>query len=118
MCRCANGCGAFSRSRKRGQALAAGRTWLRSRASIAVPFSVVPIIAAYNEEDIIGQVVRELIREGVSVYLIDNGSTDGTAAEVERYRGAGVIGIERFPSEGSTAGHVEQAYDWEGLLRR
>jgi hypothetical protein len=32
-------------------------------------FDVVAIIAAYNEEDIIGQVVRALIAEGVSVHL-------------------------------------------------
>ena len=35
-------------------------------------FSVVAIIAAYNEADIIGQVVADLIAQGVSVYLLDH----------------------------------------------
>jgi glycosyltransferase involved in cell wall biosynthesis len=50
--------------------------------------AVVALIAAFNEADIIGEVVRALVDEGVRVYFIDNHSTDGTVAEVERFRGA------------------------------
>src|SRR5579872_2165175 len=58
-------------------------------------FSVIAILAAYNEADIIEQVICALIEEGVRVYFIDDGSTDGTVAAVERQLGRGVIGIER-----------------------
>ena len=41
-------------------------------------FSVVAIIAAFNEADVIGQVVKHLVDEGVGVYLLDHGSTEST----------------------------------------
>lgn len=59
-------------------------------------FSVVAIIAAYNEADVIGQVVADLVAQGARVYLLDHGSTDGTVAAVEPYLGRGVLGVERF----------------------
>src|SRR5215467_5888150 len=65
-------------------------------------FSVVAIIAAYNEADIIGAAVRDLIDQNISVYLLDDGSTDSTVQAVEPYVGRGVIGIERLrPPEAS-----------------
>jgi hypothetical protein len=73
-------------------------------------FDVVAIIAAYNEADIIGEVVGALVADGVQVYFIDNASDDDTLAQVEAYRGRGVIGLERFDSGGTFA--------WEALLRR
>jgi len=78
---------------------------------------VVAIIAAYNEEDIIGQVMRALIDEGVSVYLIDNRSTDGTVAAAEPFLGRGVIGIEQFPKD-SDAGEGDAGFAWEQILKR
>jgi hypothetical protein len=79
--------------------------------------TVVAIIAAYNEEDVIGQVVRALIEEGVLVYLVDHHSTDKTVAEVEPFRGRGVIGIESFAADGveQETGH---RFVWERILRR
>src|SRR5262249_60993179 len=59
-------------------------------------FSVVAIIAAYNEADIIGDAVRDLIDQNISVFLLDDGSTDSTVQAVEPYVGRGVIGIERL----------------------
>jgi glycosyltransferase involved in cell wall biosynthesis len=59
-------------------------------------FTVVAIIAAYNEADIIDASVRNLIDQGISVFLLDDGSTDGTAAVVEPYVGRGVLAIERL----------------------
>jgi glycosyltransferase involved in cell wall biosynthesis len=61
---------------------------------------VVAIIAAYNEEDVIGQVVRDLIEQGVEVYLIDHCSSDGTVDEVKPFLGHGLIAIERFEAAG------------------
>ena len=80
-------------------------------------FRVVAIVAAYNEADIIGDVVADLIRHGVEVYLLDHWSTDDTAAIVERHLGKGVIGIEKFPSGGDAVEERRQ-YTWERILKR
>jgi hypothetical protein len=66
-------------------------------------FSVVAIIAAHNEADVIASVVGDLIAQGVSVYLLDHGSTDGTVAAVEPYRDHGLLAIERVDDEGEFA---------------
>jgi Glycosyl transferase family 2 len=79
-------------------------------------FSVIALISAYNEADIIEQVVADLITQGVQVYFMDDGSTDGTLAAVERHLGRGVVGIERLvrPSQDGTPG----GFDWERILLR
>jgi hypothetical protein len=79
-------------------------------------FSVVAIVAAYNEADIIDRVVRDLIDQGIHVYFLDDGSTDRTVASVEPYLGRGVLGIEhlaRTVADGTPAG-----FEWERILRR
>jgi len=60
---------------------------------------VTAIIAAYNEEDIIGPVIADLVSQGIRVYLLDHGSTDGTLAETKRFRRRGLIGVERLNAE-------------------
>jgi hypothetical protein len=60
---------------------------------------VVAIVAAYNEEDIIGQTVGDLIDQGIQVYLLDHRSTDGTVNAIERHLGRGLLQIERFPDD-------------------
>jgi len=77
-------------------------------------FSVVAIIAAYNEADLIGQVVGDLIEQGVQVYLLDDGSTDGTVAAVEPYRGRGLLGVEQVADDGRPS----DGFEWERILRR
>jgi glycosyltransferase involved in cell wall biosynthesis len=77
---------------------------------------VIAILAAYNEEDIIAQVVANLIGEGVLVYLIDDHSTDGTVTAVQPYLGKGLIGVESMPS---VAGEENDGrFHWERVLRR
>jgi len=78
---------------------------------MARDFSVVALVATYNEADVIGQVVGDLIAQGVQVYLLDDGSTDGTVAAVEAYRGRGLLGVER--RDGGGAG-----FEWERILAR
>jgi hypothetical protein len=79
-------------------------------------FSIIALISSYNEADIIEQVVSDLINQGIQVYLMDDGSTDGTVAAVEHHLGRGVLGIERLTNpveNGAPAG-----FDWERILRR
>jgi hypothetical protein len=78
-------------------------------------FAVVSIIAAYNEADIIDASVRNLIEQGISVFLLDDGSTDGTAGIVAPYVGRGVIGIECLRPAG-VAGSGEFAL--KAIVRR
>ena len=81
-------------------------------------FSVTAIMAAHNEEDIIGLSIQHLVEQGVAVYLIDRGSTDGTVAEAERFVGKGLIGIEHFPAESDASAQDAQHSAWGRLLER
>lgn len=58
--------------------------------------TVTAIIATFNEEDVIGAVLADLMGQGVRVHLLDQGSTDGTLAEAERFKGRGALEIERL----------------------
>lgn len=80
-------------------------------------FSVIAIIAAYNEADIIGQVVGDLISQGVGVYVLDHGSTDGTAAALAPYLGHGLLAIEPFPRDPSDRAAASR-FAWADILHR
>lgn len=82
--------------------------------SVSRPVSVIAIISAYNEADIIAQVVEDLISQEVSVYLLDDGSSDDTIAQVEPFLGRGVVAIERF----SMPGPPPHEFALEPILRR
>ncbi|MBA3884339.1 MAG: glycosyltransferase family 2 protein [Acidobacteria bacterium] len=77
-------------------------------------FRVAALIAAYNEADIIGQVVEDLIRQRVDVYVLDNRSTDGIAEVLQPFLGRGLLRIESFPPERDAA----DEYNWTALLQR
>ena len=79
-------------------------------------FTVVAIVAAYNESDIIEPVVADLIAQGIQVYFLDDGSTDATAAIAERYVGRGVVRVERLRSPDGNGNAAE--FDWERILLR
>ncbi len=79
-------------------------------------FSVVAIIAARNEADVIEHVVADLIDQGIRVYFLDDSSTDGTAAIVGRHLGHGVVGIERLSD--TIKDTVPAAFEWERILLR
>lgn len=61
---------------------------------------VVALLATFNEERFVGSCIEHLATQGVSVYLIDNDSTDETVARAERHLGRGLVGIERLPRNG------------------
>jgi hypothetical protein len=73
---------------------------------------ILAIIAAHNEGDIIYHAIRDLIENGIEVYLIDDGSTDNTLAEAEKWLGRGLLEIEKIPAVESTR------YVWRDLLAR
>jgi hypothetical protein len=77
---------------------------------------VTAIVAAYNEADIVAQTVGDLIAQGVQVYFIDHGSTDGTVERVRPFLGHGVVAIEQSADTGATG--LNGTFDWAGILRR
>jgi uncharacterized coiled-coil DUF342 family protein len=81
-------------------------------------FSVTAIMAAYNEEDIIGLSIQHLVEQGVSVYLIDRASTDATVAEAQRFVGKGLIAIEVLPDESGLPAQDAQRSTWGRILER
>lgn len=76
------------------------------------PLRVVAILSAYNEADILETAIGHLAAQGVDTYVIDDGSTDGTAEIAERLRGRGVIGVERRPPGDASE------FSWTSILRR
>ena len=62
-------------------------------------FRMLSIITAYNEADIIEQVVRSTLSEGSAVWVDDNWSSDGTF-EILKSLGPALAGLERFPPDG------------------
>ena len=72
--------------------------------------NVVALVAAHNEADVISQVIEDLVVQGISVYLIDDGSTDATVPEASRWLNQGLIEIEsRGPAD---------TFDWLSILKR
>ena len=58
------------------------------------------LLTVYNEERFIDACLAHLVEQGIEVHLVDNDSTDRTVAIAERYRGRGLIGMERLPRYG------------------
>lgn len=79
---------------------------------------LIALLAVRDEEDIIAAAVRHLIAQGAEVYVLDDGSTDGTVAELTPLLGKGVLRIERFPAESGISPAAAAARPWECLLRR
>ena len=75
-------------------------------------FRVIGLITAFNEEDVIRQVIAHLADQGVDVILIDNWSTDATVDRATTMLGNGLIRIEKFPVDGPSS-----SYEWASLLR-
>ncbi len=75
----------------------------------------VAILSAYNEEDVIEEVIADLLNQGCDVVAIDNWSTDHTWKILSELaaRRESRLQVERFPSEGPNA-----YYEWRQILRR
>lgn len=86
---------------------------LKPEKKLPTDFTIVAIMTAYNEEDIISHSLTNLINQGIDVYLIDNWSTDNTYNIAKQFEGKGLIGIEKFPQDGPAP-----YYSWKSLLAR
>jgi glycosyltransferase involved in cell wall biosynthesis len=75
-------------------------------------FSVIAVMTAYNEEDVIGPSIEALLKGGIGVHLIDNWSTDRTYQIAEGFLGRGLVGLERYPEAPTSI------FDLTGLLKR
>jgi len=87
----------------------------REHADVPPPdeFRVVAIVPAFNEEDIIAQTLRDLARQGIQAYLLDNWSDDATVERARPFLGAGLLAIERYPPRGPSG-----TYDLGRMLAR
>lgn len=95
-------------------------TGLRALLPARLP-RVVAIIAAFNEEDVIGQAIGDLIENGCEVYLMDNRSTDNTVQIASQWLNRGLLHIESFPPEApnTTAEQLDKQFlSREILLRK
>ncbi len=82
------------------------------------PFRVIALISAYNEGDIISQVIGHLSENGVETYLLDHHSTDDTVERARTWLGKGLIGIETFPEDAGLPTNLSGVFAWKEILRR
>ena len=75
-------------------------------------------MVAYNEADVIGACIGALAEQGCDVYLIDHGSTDGTAEIAREWLGRGLVHVERFPEDSGFPARNANEMVWVDLLRR
>ncbi len=71
------------------------RQWKRSQ-----DLHVIALLCTYNEEDLVAACLDNLISQGISVFLIDNESTDRTVEIAREFEGRGLIGIETLHRPG------------------
>ena len=69
-------------------------------------FDVLAIVTAFNEADVIGQLLERLTAGGVRVHVIDNWSSDATPDILRTFADRASVTWERFPASGDT-GHFE-----------
>jgi SAM-dependent methyltransferase len=73
---------------------------------------VAAVIHCFNEVDILPEVVRHIVRQGVEVHLFDNWSTDGTWEVAGQLQREGLLKVlSRYPEEPA------DEYQWARLLR-
>lgn len=72
------------------------------------------ILAAYNESDILSEVIADWIEQGCDIHLIDNWSTDDSWKIAQRWATSfpARVSVERFPDMPSST------YEWIPILHR
>lgn len=56
---------------------------------------IVAILATYNERELVRETIEALLREGIGLLVLDDGSTDGTFEILKDYVGRGILRLER-----------------------
>ena len=59
---------------------------------------IVAMLPVYNEADVVGQVINWLVKQGMSLVVIDNGSSDDSFDICSNYLRRGVLHIEQVPT--------------------
>ena len=90
----------------------------REQAQGAGNFTVVALISAHNEGDVISHVIGDLIEQGIAVYLIDHCSTDNTVVQAQKWLGRGLLHVESFPKDAGYPQENRKWYLWSHILRR
>ena len=78
---------------------------------------ITAIVAAYNEADIIGQTVGDLVRQRIHVHVLDNLSTDDTVAALQPYADTGLVHVEQFPA-GDFVPDNTHRFEYSRIMRR
>jgi hypothetical protein len=65
---------------------------------VSTEFTITALLSTHNDENIIGQAVEHLIAQGIRVHLVDEGSTDETIREAERFATNDWLTIESAPA--------------------
>jgi len=76
-------------------------------------FTVLAVVPAFNEADVILGTIRSLVEQGISVHLVDNWSTDGTPELVRKHLPEDRVAIERFPAR-----EPKDIFDLRAMLAR
>jgi hypothetical protein len=69
------------------------------------PLTITAIIATYNEADVIARCVEDLVSQGISVIVLDDGSIDSTVQALDGFVRAGTVCVEPLPAVDASAGH-------------
>src|SRR5208282_1327919 len=67
------------------------------------------MMSVRNESDIVGQVIKHLISQGIQLVILEGGSSDGSFEVCSEFVGHGVLSLE---SESSTK------FQWHLILKR
>jgi hypothetical protein len=87
---------------------------LPAAATVPGDFRPLAIIATYNDQDLILQIVSDLLDDGIDVHILDNWSTDETFEYLTGLSTSRAgLTLERFPAAGPT-----QYCEWHALLER
>jgi len=71
-------------------------------------------MSSFNEADVLPESIESLIQQGIDVYVLDNGSTDGSLSVAQSYLRKGVVGVETILFEEGG----REIYNWSGILAR
>ena len=63
---------------------------------------IVGMLAVYNDNDIIEEIIQHLISQGIDLVVLDNGSTDGTYEICKKFVGKGILDLFQYKTSRSS----------------